>query len=98
MDATLTQIVIGSYGGLLLVIVSFLIKLLYDMSAKQNDTDKHLSEATYVIREISGEKIPTIRIQIEKLDKRADKIEQRTGHIEQRQEQLEASIRYKDTH
>lgn len=76
------QIIIGSYGALLILIISFLVRLLQQISQQQSDQEVKISGHSFMLKEIAGEKIPTIRIQIEKLDDRTEKIENRTDRIE----------------
>lgn len=82
METVTLQIVVGSYGALLVIIISFLIRLLQQLSKQQSDQEIKLSGHSFMLKEIAGEKIPTIRIEIQKLDDRADKIEHRTDKIE----------------
>ena len=83
MDNHLYQIIIGSYGGLLLLVVSLLVRILFDINKRQNEQDKKVDYVSYVVKEIKGEQIPTIRIEIKKLEDRTDDIEHRTDRLEQ---------------
>lgn len=76
------QIVIGSYGALLIIIISFLIKLLHEMNTKQNQQEVKVSGHSFRLKELEGTKIPTIVIQFEKLENRTDDLEHRADAIE----------------
>lgn len=82
MDDLLIQIIVGSYGGFLLLAISILTKLLWTLSENQTKTQNEVSQYSYVINRIEGQEIPTIRIQIQKMDERTDDIEHRTDKLE----------------
>jgi len=79
----LQQVILGAFGALLLMVMSLLVRVLWQLNDKQQQQQDTLTGHSYTIKEISGEKIPTIRIQIEKLEDRTDKIEDRTDRLEQ---------------
>lgn len=61
MDNHLYQIIISLYGGLLLLVVSLLVRILFDINKRQNEQDKKTDYVSYIVKEIKVEQIPTIR-------------------------------------
>jgi len=82
-DEAFMQILIGSYGALLLLVVSLLVKVLFKINDRQDILDKSLDKHDFIIKDITNDRIPTIRIQIQGLNDRTDDIEYRTDKLEQ---------------
>lgn len=89
MSDLLIQILVGSYGAFLLVVITLLIRVLINLHEKQSTQHDTIQTNKYIIREIKGEQIPTIRIEVEKLETRTDVLEHRASSLEHRADDLE---------
>lgn len=77
------QIIFGIYGGLILLSVSLLVRILLKINERQKEHKIRLDNQAVIVKNIDGKNIPTIRIQIENLEHKTDDIEQRTLKLEE---------------
>lgn len=89
MEDSILHILLSAYGTTLVIIIGILIKILWKLSDKQSEQGLTLSNNSVILTKIENQEIPTIRIQIEKLDKRTDTLEYKQELTDQRVKWLE---------
>jgi hypothetical protein len=89
MEGIILNAILGAFGATLLIVLGFLIKLLWKMSDTQTSQQLEIGKSNILITKIEDREIPTIRIQIEKLDERTDNLEHKQELTDQRVKWLE---------
>lgn len=89
MEINILNILLSVYGTTLILIIGILVKLLWRISDKQSEHEIKMNNNNILVTKIDNQDIPTIRIQIEKLDERTDNLEHNQQLTDQRVRWLE---------